>query len=446
MPAPITKPGTPIPPAWRVGRLDGIEAFKPGVWNGEEYDHAFVESLHSNFQRFSSGESAHYRPYLTLNHQDHFRFGTVDRADLDGEKLILSAADVPEAIGAWRNAGAVTEPSIEFFLPVRDESGTLVDGFRGPDGEIVDGPVLKCLTLLGPDAPAVKGLSQLPVATFACAGGRVKRVRMSDSVSPTATGGTVDRASVLSALQALGMDTTLITDVVPDEVLQAFLTTLQSIQAGGAAGTPPAGAPMADLTTPALPAPALAAPAVADNSVSIPGVATGGAQPSQVVLKFADNASAKAAGAFLGNMQAQFNKMVADFGAVGSALSAQANQVKVAKVQAFADRLATPDSTGRVRLTPAQKPPMIALLMKCDGAAVRKFADGKGQGTELDEMMKSIESTLPVVKHMGEKFPDHAPGTPGGQGAGLDPSNRRLILSGSMAGRALLAREDAAKK
>lgn len=447
MPSPATtepKSGTAVKTLWPFCRMDGVESFRPGTWNGRKFDSAFISAMRDNFVRYSTGPTPYYRPYLSINHEDFkkfadsqgvggfdvkdVRFGTVDGAWVtpDG-RLILNAGNVPEPVGVMRNSGLLAEPSIEFFEPVYDEAGKLVDGFRRPDGSIEPGPVLKSLTLLGADAPAVKGMSALPVAKFA-SGARVSRF----GVTP------MDRAATLEALKALGVDVSMVTDAVPDEFLTAILNMLQAKNAAPPVADATAGATgqMADATIPSLTPTPAPVPDAAGTSVALPGI-PGGAQPSQVVLKFADATSAQRLGGYLAGVQAQMNGFAAQMAALNTQASGTLNAAKHAKVVRFVDQLATPDASGKARITPAQKDGLVRDLMRYDDLKVRRFADGKASGSELDERVREIEATFPAVKTFGEKMPDPSAGN---GGPALTPQTREMILSGSAVGRQILAR------
>jgi hypothetical protein len=418
--------------------MDDIASFRPGVWNGKPFGPEFIRTLHDNFQRYSSGASPYYRPYLSINHKNavamgdgftvkDLRFGVVDGAKVGpGHTLVLSAGEIPEPVGRMRNGGQLTEPSIEFFEPVYDDDGNLVDGFRRPDNSIEPGPVLKCLTFLGSDAPAVKGLPPLPAAKFSH-GARVSKFGAN----------AMDRTAMLEALKAFNVDTSIIPDAIPDEVIAAWLASLQAAQAGqsqapatdatgGQAGS--GATTMADATVGAaslVPAPVSAAP-------TIPGV--GNAQPSTVTLKFADAATASV----FTNLQNQLRTLGSQVGVMAQQNEANANRDKETRVRRFLDSLATPDRDGKVRITPAQKDTLAPLLMKCDTVKVRKFADGKGTGSELDEMENLMLAKFPPIRQFGEKF--HDPVTGNGSGVGVSAETRRLVLSGSSVGRAILAK------
>ncbi len=92
------------------------------------------------------------------------------------------------------------------------------------------------------------------------------------------------------------------------------------------------------------------------------------------------------------------------------------------------------------QLAPAARPAMEALLLNCDDAAVRKFADGTADGTALAEQMAALKATLPVVRRFGDKLADPLAGN--GQPA-LSDADRAAMLRATPLGRAALA---AAKK
>lgn len=430
--------------------MDDVASFRPGVWNGIPHDLDFIKQLVSNFERYSTGESPYYRPYISINHDDKLQAGAVAAARLKGDTLHLDGVDIPEPVGAWRNAGGISQPSIEYYEPIYDATGRLIDGFRCPDGSISPTPVLKCLTLLGADAPAVKGLPPLPAATFADRRHMGGRVRKFSNDSPTQQVQTMDRAAMLAALQVMGVDITPFTDVVPDEVMRAVMEAMQKMQATPAADAPP---PMP--TDPAQQfsdglgggVPAMPAPA----SSGIPGV-SGNAQPSSVVLKFSDTtptALQTALRPILDSAQATINALTAQaaqasrqLAAVNRTTAQQAHAQKFADVTAFVNKLATRDANGFVRIQPVQRASITALLMKCDNSAVRKFSDGKTTGTELAELKAGLELSLPKLRAFGDKMPDpqgDAPGATGSGPNGMDPDRRARMLKATPQGKKILA-------
>lgn len=453
-----------VQPPYRTCRFDDIVSFRSGTWNGKDHGPDFLGTLVANFRKFSSGPNPYYKPYVSLNHKDEFRAGFVSGAELsdDGGEpvLTLDADDVPEDVGQLRAAGAITQPSIEYFQPVYNEAGELVDGFRQPDGTICPTPVLKCLTLLGADSPAVKGLPDLPFAKYNDAAQKyADRVRRdqerlkfgvsalsfandspTDSLQTPTEVPTMDRAAMLAALAAMNVDVNVFTEAVPDEVIKAVLEAMQKAQ-GNPGATPPdmSKTPpiqMADVTgstgAATLPTPAPSSPA-------IPGMPT--ATPSRVTLQFADKT---ASAAFIKAEEARINQILANQAALERAQQQSLATMKFNDVTAFVRQLGTKDANGKVRIQPAQAPILTRQLMRCDAVRVQKFSDGS-QGTELEAEKRNLLATLPFLK-LGERLADPSNPTTGvNNGGGLDADRRRRMLAATPQGKEILKKEGAAK-
>jgi hypothetical protein len=444
-----------VKPSYKTCRFDGIVSFRAGTWNGKPHGPGFLNQIVENFRKFSSGPNAYYKPYVSINHKDELQSGIVVGAHLNKDGLLeLDADDVPEVVGELRAANAIRQPSIEYFEPVWDESGKLVDGFRRPDGSIEPTPVLKALTLLGADSPAVKGLPDLPFAKhnddttsrFHARTLKEQRRRKygasaaafaNDSPTSTVTpeDSTMDRAGMIAALQAMGMDTAGITDVVPDEVLKSFLEMCQKMQQPAAPATDATVPQMADATTGATAATTAIAPLT--SAPTIPGMPT--SQPSTVTLKFND---ATAAQSLVAQLQNQWNEILRQTAAAHRTVEQQASVQKFADVTAFVTLLATPDHTGHVRIQPAQRAWYTQQLMKCDNVSVRRFSDGKNQGTELAESKAQLLTTLPKFR-LGERMADPQSNQPGARpgGGGIDPDRRARMLGATPQGREILKAE-----
>lgn len=188
--------------------MSRIASFRPGVWNGVPVSAQDLRDMVRNFAALSAGADPWHSAYVSLNHDDGLSFGRVPRAELDRDGVLwLDAADMPAQVGAWVNSGQLQAPSIEFWEP---------GDFPMPDGTLNRTRVLKCLTLLGNNAPGVKGLGRLPVAKFHHAG---KARTFSSPRRFTA----MDRTAMLQALKTFGMDVGMIPSTVPDAVLESFL-------------------------------------------------------------------------------------------------------------------------------------------------------------------------------------------------------------------------------
>lgn len=419
----------PAVPAEPTCRMDDIASFRPGVQNGRPYTLDDLKALVANFQQFSTGPQPHYTPYVSINHDDGLAFGRIANATLKGDTLHLDADGVPMEVGAWRNQGKLQAPSIEFFEPKLDEAGNVLDGFRGPDGEVVTTPVLKCLTLLGNLPPAVKGLPPLPVAKFTH-GGIVRKF---------AGETTMDRAAMLAALQAAGMDTTAITDAVPDEVLKAFLDAIQAKaanpDAAGDAGAD-AGAAVQQMSQGAGTVGAATATGGAP-AVGVPGV---GQHPSAITLKFTDANGRPATGTFISVEDAnrQLNAFRANAAAIHRDQAKILADAKAAKVRAFKDEMC---GTGgkKAFMTPAAFDAIEPMLLGCDDVVVRKFADGKTAGTSLAEAFARIKAANATpVRTFGDKLNDGTRAGTGGTPA-VRPEVVEQALRATPEGRAALA-------
>lgn len=394
--------GAPVP-AEPVCRFDDIAAFVPGVWNGEPVTKQDLSHMVENYKKFSDGPDPYYRPFVSINHKDELAAGLIDgcRLDPDGT-LRLDAGSVPEQVGKWRNSNQINSPSIEFWRPKRDASGKLVDGFMMPNGQYCPTPVLKSVTLLGNDAPAVKGLGPLPIARFANSRGAVHRFS-----SPK--GNTMDRQSMLAALQAMGIDTAMITDDVPDAFLKSVLDTLQGAATPVVTPPPPADnsvVPMADDDkkkddTGASCYADLSAPIAAGAAATPAGIGA----PSAITLKFSDQSTTDAFAAY----QKQVNDAIV---ALLTKTRQQDGEQKQVAVRAFSERM-------RGRYNPVQLRAICSTLLALDNSAVRKFSDGKGQGTAFAEALAMHEAAAPPAKFSdrgtGEKI-----GQPAAVGGGSD--------------------------
>jgi hypothetical protein len=418
------QPGAIVQPAGRVCRFPGIVAFKPGVWNGENVTLDDLRAMADNFRQFSTGPNPHYVPFVSLNHKDELNCGKVDGCRMEGDSLVLDAKDVPEEVGQWRNAGRLNGPSIEFWRPVY-EGGQLVGSFMRPDGTYSPTPVLKSVTLLGNEAPGVKGLPPLPVAIFSQQG-----------VTHRFGADTMDRTATLAALQAAGADVSKVTDAVPDEVLSAWLASLQAAaqQAkpadnnGNAAATPVV--QMADANAPAIIPQVTPAP--------IAGGAGGNStMPTSVTLKFADNyrptPGEQALLTYLNQNGNVLQGIAARGAAVAAQLKAERDRSKAETIVAFADRMAK-------KVPPEFLKKQCAILSKLDHDNVRKFADGKSSGTELQEAIADFEATWIPPREFAEKISQPLTG-PNQPGQPMDPARKAAILANDPLFRGLAAKK-----
>jgi hypothetical protein len=433
MPIPVIKT-EPVSPTG-VCRLADIAAFREGEWNGEKVTLADMKAMVDNFKQFSSGPEAYYKPFVSLNHDDALNVGFVDGCRLDADGVLkLDGANIPDQVGEWVKGNRLHAPSIEFWRP-KYEGGKLVGSFMRPDGKYSETPVLKCVTLLGNDAPAVKGLGPLPEPTpqpslsfadVAKAHGwilsPVLATKLAQHGKPIRFGSkAMDRATIISTLQKMGFDTSQITDAVPDAVLQAMLAFVQGMaQPGGtAAATPPPTS--TDTATPAMAdkdgkdkdkdkdAPVmcadLSAPVVTAGTPAPTATPSGtAAAPSSITLKFSDSAGRVQTVtaplppelvAYQNSLQSTLALINGRANATAADLKRQRDALKNSEVAAFSERM-------KGRYTPYQLGVFRSMLLTLDHDTARKFADGKTTGTAFQEAVFNLEAAAPPAK--GEKI------------------------------------------
>lgn len=384
------------------GPVLGVRAFRCGDWNDQPSTPADVAALAANYAAFAAGSPPYYLPFVSLNHADGLAFGRVSRCEAVGEFLDVDLADVPLVVRRWMKGDRLTAPSIEFWDPGR---------FVGPNKTKWPTPVLKCVTLLGNDAPGAKGLPPLSAATYpglddgpdtatilpsALTPAALTKYRptagvskFSDHAPATRSGGrrmNPERQKLLDGLKAAGVPVDSVTEATPDSFLQGVLGTIQK-----AAQNPP--------------------------PLPVDGDKDKGGKPAEAetgVQKYRDQMgreqSVTVPAALLPMAQgfaALMEQMHANNAAAVAARTREAVDARKAKVRAFRDEMTTPDKAGNARMTPAQFDELEPMLVGCDDSGVRKFRDGKTEGTELDERMAGIRSSFaePV-----RKFRDAMPG------------------------------------
>ncbi len=237
--------------------LDPVEVFAVGVHPTDdgprEYTHQDLDRIVANFQRLSDPSTASpliLEPTCVLGHEedeDENKFwanlstgvpscGRVTKLTKNGDKLFARIEDVPTDIQKALANKLYTKVSSEIYDNFEDQ---------GQDY----GMALRRIAFLGGEIPQVKNLSDI-----------LAHVKMSERKSKTTRvtffsekfcddcGGTcgnknsksfqeadsMDRAQMLEALQAMGVDTSVIDDATPDAVLEAWLKSV----GGGAEEVP----------------------------------------------------------------------------------------------------------------------------------------------------------------------------------------------------------------
>lgn len=400
----MTATGDPLdlgPP----GPVLGLRAFRCGQWNDVPTTPEDIGDLAANYEAFLAGDPPFYVPFVSINHDNGLSFGRVTRCEADGECLDLDLDGVPQAVRRWMRSDQLTAPSIEFW-----DAGQFV----GPDGAKWPTRVLKCCTLLGNDAPGVKGLPPLSAATYpglddaatdepatrpiALTPAALTQYRPAEGVSKfsdqapaTRSGGrrmNPDRQKWIDALVAAGFPAELFTDAIPDPFLQAMLAFVQKAAQPQEMGDDLADKPkaMADCDKPKAMSDDTADDADKDEGVQKYRDATGRPRTVRVPKALAPMAAAFAA---------QMDTLHATNAANAAALARQARAGRQARVKAFRDEMTKPDArTNAARMTPAQFDALEPMLLASDDAGVRKFADGKTDGTELEERFAAIRTSF----------------------------------------------------
>lgn len=418
--------------------LTDIASFRPGFWKGRQYTKEFVQALHDNFQRFSTGDNPYYVPFLNINHKDELRHGSIVSARMQGDTLMLSANNIPPEVADWLRGKRLDERSIEFYEP--KVINGVQDGFFDESGKLVDGPVIRCLSLLGNESPAVKGLGPLPTpkpqSQFS---ERSKR-----SVSYFSAKVSTMSQELIDQLKALNFDVSLIPADATDDLLKAIIAAIQATNANTPeplpddnqmSGNPAAGTAVGTGTAggASLPAP---------SAASLAPMQAAGLTPAQIttVTKFMDDRALQAVALETQRNSAFLNKLRADAIVYASRMAADEKRRKESVINAFMDE-------HKNRINPSQRPGVMRLLMKCDNGTVRAFSDGKTRGTELEEEMKSIVDTYPVHKNApgsGNPSIKQPATTAATDGVRSEVVNR--MLQHTPEGRAVLERQKAAAK
>jgi hypothetical protein len=403
-------------------------SFTPGVRNGQTYGPDAIAELVANYDRFREPQPdkgwAGWVPYASVDHEEHpdwagLSVGDVVAAaaeDADGRPaLTLDLDRVPVPVGALINGGQLRARSVEWFEPP--------NAFVGPDGPVA-GKVLKCVSFLGSKSEAAKGM---PAATAVFADGRRPAPAPPHNPSTPALkfeSAAMTREQMIAALTAAGVPAELLTDAVPDKLLAAMAAVLPK---------------PADPT----PDPPPVQMSQGGASVSVPtmtGGAGGPGQPTSLTLKFADRQTADN----FQSLYAGIGRELAELKAANKRLTQdgdrRTNSAKGQKVKAFLDEM---QAGPQPKVVQAQRPALEAMLLGCDDAGVRKFADGKTDGTALDEQMALIRG-WPAARVFGDKLKDPMPGG-GGRPGGVREEVVAAALRATPEGRAALARQAAGK-
>lgn len=439
MPAAAT-PGTPVPPAYKLCALHGVEVFEDGIYRGRPYSDAEIDEFVRNFERFGPRGLNLLTPPVVLGHEEDQRFldkwegaptdlpaaGVVGRLYRGGplNKLLADFVDVPVPVGSLINAKAYRKCSIEHFD--RDRP------FDAGNGQVFPELILRRIALLGGEVPQVKALADLPVAVFSYGDRRVAVYAkpsggacfaFSDSKGPTVT----INAAVLNKLKASkwakafadGVDRAMleeklkplfpgITDWAAFDDNQMAMLALGCTAAPAAPATPPTMADPVPLDRPAIIAElvaqgqdATALEAMTDDDLrALYTQLTGNqfkdrapAKPTPPAVQHADRQAAAAL--------AQTHRLNAELEAANRRSLDRLKAARKTEVHAFCDTLVKEG-----RLLPAQRDKVERDLLKADDVTpAHQFADN-GRTVSLTEYERDRRelSQWPVVVKFGERL------------------------------------------
>lgn len=402
-------------------RIPNKVAFVEGVRNGETYDESDIDELVTNFGKYRG----YWNPYVALGHArlpQYAAYAGLSFGDVVAARKVRVVFN--PRTGHWEptaRTGPGTRAALAVDLEnVPKEFGELVASRRLPRRSIEmfdhthplmrpdDRPeltnVLKCVSFLGDHPECVKGMPPA-VVEFADLPAHGRRLpdhppRFTapakcfgdppmDGQTPPPDATPMPREQILDALAKAGAPTDLITEAVPDALLQWVVSLL-----------PPAPTP----------------DAVAPDAVKA----------------FGDKAPA-----VLSLLDAVVRKATAPFAPAIAHARRAAADATAAKIRAFGDRMT--GVGGKVAfMTPVQFEAVKPLLEKLDDATVKTFSDKKATGTALDEQIASLTATFATpVKTFGDRAADPLK-TAGG---GMTPERRAELLKQTPEGRAVLARE-----
>lgn len=420
MPTETQQPGQAIPTS-PLGRIVGIHCVTAGTWNNRTVTDEDMQAMAANFREYSGGPTPYYTPFVSINHEDKLACGMIDDVRLVSDGIEVDASNVPEDVGRWWNEKRLHSPSVEFWFPERDSAGVIIDGFRKPDGEFSETPVLKCVTLLGSEAPAVKGLRPMPVATFSDAfkSHNPKLLNFEDA--------TMSRDEMITALVAMGWTAeglalwpdSLLQEAVEKKIAPNAPATPATGDGTGtsATGDPPPVMPMSDLAVP--------------SGVSVPTIG-GGSPPTSLTVKFSDAAGRQQTGTIqlpkdMVVLQSKdvaiLNSIARNNAALVASMQRQSANAKATAIAAFADRCRA------AKIAPVTIAAYEKVLANLDHTNVVKFSDGSR--TALEQGIRDLEVGIAPALKAGEVIKataGHTTATPGTSNGDDWEARRRAIM------------------
>lgn len=226
--------------------LRAVPIFEAGTHRGKPYTTADLDAIVKNFQKFSTGDNAMLRVPGVLGHEekqemlenffrrmsDHLRRSDLpaaawaSRVWREGRTLHADLEDVPPKIAQLIRTRRYRTVSAEIYD-------------QPPEGIPGTGKMLRRIAFLGGDIPQIKTLDDIPLPEshserFDPAVKSTVRYRhsmpLAGAVITFSEVLTMDRSALLEKLGALGIDTSKITDAIPDELLADFLRVCDSLK------------------------------------------------------------------------------------------------------------------------------------------------------------------------------------------------------------------------
>ena len=134
-------------------KIQGVEIFSAGTWNGDEYS---LNDLKGMVDVFEMHKKA-VRPFLKLGHDENQQLlqndglpaaGWIDRVYIVGEKLLADFIDIPKKVFELIQNKAYRKVSSEIYWNLKI-------------GDIVHKHMLGAVALLGADTPGVMNLNDI---------------------------------------------------------------------------------------------------------------------------------------------------------------------------------------------------------------------------------------------------------------------------------------------
>lgn len=134
-------------------KLEGVEIFSVGKWNGDEFTHDDLQEMIKSFEATKSGivpgiKLGHGKEQALLKASELPSAGWVEKLYIKGDKLVADFKDIPKAIYSLIKKGAYKKPSIELFPKIT---------IKGQQYKNLIGAV----ALLGAELPGVMDLSDI---------------------------------------------------------------------------------------------------------------------------------------------------------------------------------------------------------------------------------------------------------------------------------------------